>query len=242
MRSQVRVITFDLDNTLWDVSTVISGAERRMTAWLGEQAPEVVTLYRDGRAVSEIRAELIAEQPAIAHDVSRLREQLLYRCLRRAGFAEARARGLAAEAFTVFLDARHEIEFFDGALDVLRRLSRDYTLGSLTNGNADPKRLGLDRYFAFSFSAASVGVGKPAPAMFEKVLSHNKVRASETIHVGDHPVDDIKGAANVGMHTIWTNGPHQQYAFAANTEVEPTAKIEQLDELEDAIRLIEIRQ
>ena len=236
---RIRVITFDLDNTLWDVNTVIAGAERRMTGWLGERAPRVLTLYRDGSTVPAIRAELTGEHPDIVHDVSRLREELLYRCIRRAGLGEERARDLARAAFTVFLDARHEIEFFDGALDVLGRLSRNYTLGSLTNGNADPARLKLDRFFAFSFSAASVGVGKPAPAMFEKVFRHNRVAPDETVHVGDHPVDDIEGAANVGMHTVWTKGPHQQTAFAREAATEPTARIERLDELEDAIRVIE---
>ncbi len=236
---RIRVITFDLDNTLWDLTTVIADAERRMVAWLDEQVPEAATLYRDGSTVPEIRAGLIEEQPAIVHDVSRLREELLYRCMGRAGFAEAPARDLARRAFTLFLDARHEVEFFTGAFNVLERLSRNYRLGSLTNGNADPKRLKLDRYFAFSFSAASVGASKPAPAMFEKVLSHNGVRAHETIHVGDHPVDDIEGAANVGMHTIWTRGPHQRTTFATATRTEPTLKIEQLDELEDAVRAIE---
>ncbi len=236
---RIRVITFDLDNTLWDVATVISGAERRMAACLGEQVPEAMALYRDGDAVSEIRAGLIGEQPSIVHDVSRLREELVYRCIRRVGLAKARARRLARHAFTVFLDARHEIEYFDGALDALERLSRNYRLGSLTNGNADPKRLGLDRYFAFNFSAASVGVGKPAPTMFEKVLSRNGVRAGETVHIGDHPVDDIEGAAGVGMHTVWMNGPHQQVKFSGETTAEPTVRVEHLDELEDAIRHIE---
>lgn len=236
---RIRVITFDLDNTLWDVYQVIGTAETKTARWLEEHVPEVVRLYRDGSEVTQIRDALIEEQPAIVHDISRLREELIYRCIRRIGRDEATARRLAHSAFGVFLDARHDIEFFDGALDVLERLSRRFTLGSLTNGNADPKRLKLDQYFSFSFSAASVGAGKPAPRMFEQVLSHNGVRANETVHVGDHPVDDIQGAASVGMHTVWTNGPVQQALRDARAPVQPTVEIEHLHELESAIAHIE---
>ena len=241
---RIRVITFDLDNTLWNVHPVIRGAERRIAQWLEQRVPEVAALYGDADAVSRIRAALIEEQPAIVHDVSRLREELLFRCFRRAGWSAAPARRLAQQAFQVFLDARHKVEFFDGALSALERLSRDYTLGSLTNGNADPKRLKLDRYFSFSFSAAAVGAGKPAPAMFNKALSHSGARASEAVHIGDHPVDDIEGASRVGMHTVWANGPQQR---AMRQEAAPreapavaaTVEIERLDQLEAAIQHIE---
>jgi len=236
---RVRVITFDLDNTLWDVDSVISGAERRMAQWLDEAVPKVLAVYRDRRAVADIRAELIEERPSIVHDVSALREEFIYRCIRRAGQDERPARRLARDAFNVFLDARHEIEFFDGALEVLQRLSRQYTLGSLTNGNADPKRLQLARYFSFSFSAAMVGVGKPAPAMFEKVLNVTGVPAQEIVHVGDHPIDDIKGASNLGMHTVWLSRPREHATGKADMRVNPTVEIERIDALEEAIRFIE---
>lgn len=236
---RIRVITFDLDNTLWDVVPVISGAERRMAGWLEERVPEVMALYRDGGAITDLRAALIEEQPAIVHDVSGLREELTYRCIRSVGRDDGSARRLARGAFEVFLEARHEIEFFDGAIDALERLSSSYTLGSLTNGNADPRRLKLDRYFSFSFSAAQVGIGKPAPAMFEAALGHNGARPEEAVHIGDHPIDDIQGAASVGMHTVWANGVVQRVLRKADAAVQPTVVIEELDELEGAIDYIE---
>ena len=236
---RIRVITFDLDNTLWDLKSVLSGAERRMVRWLEEAVPEVMAVYAKGGALADIRAGLIEEQPAIVHDVSRLREELTWRCIRSVGRDEESARRLARGAFQVFLDARHEIEFFDGAIDALERLSRNYTLGSLTNGNADPRRLKLDRYFSFSFSAADVGAGKPAPALFEAALGHSGARPDEAVHIGDHPIDDIQGAANVGMHTIWANGAVRRLLPEGNAAVQPTVEIEALDELDGAIKYIE---
>jgi putative hydrolase of the HAD superfamily len=31
------------------------------------------------------------------------------------------------------------------------------------------------------------------------------VAPGESIHVGDHLIDDVQGASDVGMHTIWVN-------------------------------------
>jgi 16S rRNA (cytidine1402-2'-O)-methyltransferase len=121
------------------------------------------------------------------------------------GVLEEDARALARQAFHIFLDARHEVELFDGALEILDILSRDYVLGALTNGNADIRRLEVSRFFDFGYSSASVGVSKPAPEMFRAALAHARSHPEEAVHVGDHLLDDIEGASGVGMHTIWVN-------------------------------------
>ena len=41
----VKLITFDLDNTLWDVDSVIRKAESSLRAWLLDEVPEVVARY-----------------------------------------------------------------------------------------------------------------------------------------------------------------------------------------------------
>ena len=97
------------------------------------------------------------------------------------------------------------MEFFDGALESLAILAKHYVLGALTNGNADFTKLKLDGYFSFGYSAASVGAGKPAPDMFHAALEHTGAKPEQVVHVGDHPVDDIQGASQLGMHTIWVN-------------------------------------
>ena len=44
---------------------------------------------------------------------------------------------------------------------------------------------------------------KPAPEMFRAALLHTDVREQQMIHVGDNPIDDIHGAADLGIPTIW---------------------------------------
>ena len=200
----IKLVTFDLDNTLWNVETVIGNAERRMRDWLHERVPDF-RLRFPAEVMMELRNAVLEELPELRHDLSTLREEILHRAIQQCGFSRADARELARGAFGIFLDARHEVEFYDGALEVLETLSRSYVLGALTNGNADIRRLKLDRFFRFGYSSASVGIGKPAPAIFRAALEHAAAGPAEAVHVGDHLTDDIEGASRVGMHTIWVN-------------------------------------
>jgi putative hydrolase of the HAD superfamily len=202
--AEIRLITFDLDNTLWNVESVLRTAEARMRVWLDEQVPDFQVRVPQ-EVVMTLRDALLEESPQLRHDLSSLREQILYRAMLQCDFSRHDARALARSAFEIFLDARHEVEYFEGALETLERLSGDYVLGALTNGNADISRLAVQRFFHFGYSSAMVGVGKPDPAMFRAALDHAGAAAAEAVHVGDHLHDDIAGAAAVGMHTIWIN-------------------------------------
>ena len=196
----IRLVTFDLDDTLWGTDGVIRRAETKMWQWLRSRGVELP--LPDPAEVAAIRGAVLADNPAAAHDISRLRELMVRTMLEWGGYAPQEATALAAGAFAEFLDWRHRVEFFPDALTVLEQLRRNYLLAALTNGNADYRRLGLDRYFAFGYCAADVGAGKPHPAMFERALARANVAPTQAVHVGDHPVNDVQGATAVGMATI----------------------------------------
>lgn len=232
--ADIKLVTFDLDNTLWNVETVLRNAEARMRAWLDERIPGFQTRF-PMEVMAQLRNAVLEENPSLRHDLSALREEILFRAIARAEFSRRDARTLAREAFHIFLDARHEVEFYEGAIETLERLSRDYVLGALTNGNADIRRLSIDRFFAFGYSAASVGVGKPAPDMFHAALAHAAAHPGEAVHVGDHLHDDVAGAADVGMHTIWVN--HDELELPADV-VKPSQIVHQLVDVPERVRLL----
>ncbi len=55
---QVKMITFDLDNTLWDVQQVIVKAEAKMRGWLDVHVPEY-TSSLDQESILEIRRGIL---------------------------------------------------------------------------------------------------------------------------------------------------------------------------------------
>jgi len=230
---RIVVVTFDLDNTLWDVDDVIRNAERVTRQWFDAHVPELYATLRVDDFI-EIRRRIVAERPDLAHDLSRIREAVFERAIVAVGRDGAQAKRLAREAFELFLAERHKVSFYDAALDVLERLSRRHVLGALTNGNADIARLGLAPYFRFAFSAADVGAAKPAPNMFRAALAHADALPHQMIHVGDNPVDDIDGAAQLGIPTIWVN-------LGRRSEESPPATrvVHALQEIPNAIAEIE---
>ncbi len=202
--SAIKLITLDLDNTLWDVDSIIIKAEQDMVAWIAEQVPEGLPIYQ-GEQIGEIRARVFEEFAHQRHDLSFMRTQVLFAVFQRAGYPGREARSLAEAAFAVFFEGRNRVEFFPGAHDMLEALCQQFTVMALTNGNADIHRAGIGHYMAGAYSSADVGASKPHPDMFLAPLQALDLQPRQGIHVGDHLIDDVSGAHGVGMHSIWVN-------------------------------------
>jgi putative hydrolase of the HAD superfamily len=196
----VRAIAFDLDNTLWDVEPVLARAEAALHAWLAEHGPRIVQRLTP-QAMRRAREELAQREPHNAHDVTYLRLTALSAHARAHGYDES----LAHEAFAVFLAARNEVEVFADVVPALARLRRRFKLGSLSNGNADLRRIGLEQLFAVSLNAREVGAAKPERRCFEQLASELDCRAHEILYVGDEPLLDVVAARAAGFGTVWMN-------------------------------------
>jgi putative hydrolase of the HAD superfamily len=200
----ISVITFDLDNTLWDVEPVLIKAEEAQQNWLKVHRPGAVEAL-DHEALFEFKKSVWKRHPHLAHHVSQMRIQMLYELLTIAGYGEEEALSGARQAFDIFLHERRKVVLYEEALGVLEELAGRYTLGALTNGNADIYKTDAAEYFDFAFLAEDIGASKPHPDMFHAALKQTGVKAGNIVHVGDDPEHDVKGARDVGMHTVWVN-------------------------------------
>jgi putative hydrolase of the HAD superfamily len=202
--ARLRLITFDLDDTLWEVRPVLERAEAEVAEWLSRHCPEVTARF-DSLALARRRQALLRQRPELAHHISALRREGLREALLECGYAAAEAARLADAAFEVFIVARHAVEPFVEVERCLETLEQRYTLGVLTNGNADVFRLPLGRFFRFAIRAESLGTSKPDVRAFEAALAAAGVRADEALHVGDHPEHDVAGARRAGFDAVWFN-------------------------------------
>lgn len=198
----IKVIGFDLDDTLWAVDPVIIRAERKLTEWLRSTEPRI---RYDADSMRALRNEVLSTQPALGGRITELRRHVIQTALERSGVEVKHAGRIADDAIEIFLAARNQIEMFDGAFDAISRLSSQFTLGALSNGNADISRLGLSDIFHFAFSAEEVGAPKPADNLFRAALEHTGVAPQEMIYVGDDPAHDIDPAKRLGIRTIWVD-------------------------------------
>lgn len=226
----IELITFDLDDTLWSVQPVIVAADHKLRAWLAEHAARVDVLTPE--RLQQLRAEVVQLQPELDRRVSEVRYQMLLRAFLQSGYAEAEARETAEQAFQVFLAARQNVELFADVRPTLAQLCNAYMLGALSNGNADVRRVGLGEYFSFALNADALGVAKPEPAVFLAALARAQVKPGHSIHIGDHAHDDVFGAQQVGMRTIWFNPEGKPWVGDA----EPDAQVSQIAQLPEVIR------
>ncbi len=200
----IRVVTFDLDDTLWDVRPALLRAEAAQWDLLEREfAGQVDRSDRD--RLGALRKTLLAEEPELAHHISRFRERFIERLLLDSGVPAVTAKAAAAEAFATFLAERQQVDVFTHALPTLEALATNYTLGALTNGNAEVRKTPLGPLFKFAFRAEEVGASKPAPALFEAAAKAAGVAPHEIAHVGDHIDHDVKGARAFGARAIWFN-------------------------------------
>jgi HAD superfamily hydrolase (TIGR01509 family) len=165
----IRVITFDLDNTLWDVEPALLRAEEAQRQWLLEHRPGAMDDIGHDE-LWELKKRLWKAHPELAHNVSGDAQTAAAGTAAAAGYdSDSAARGRDA-AFAAFLRERQRIELYSDALEVLQSLAGRYRLGALTNGNADVYKTDAGEYFDFAFLAEDVGASKPAPDMFHAAL------------------------------------------------------------------------
>lgn len=225
----IRLITFDLDNTLWDVEPVIIRADAAMHAWLTQAHPRWQSLaHADFLACRRAAWEQMPDQH---HNLSALRIATLEIALAQCGLSPVLAEHSARAAFAVFQAERNAVTLYDNALDMLQTLANRYDLHAISNGNADISAMPIAPYFRASFSAESVGAAKPDPAQFLASLQFAGVAANGAVHVGDHPEQDVAAAQAVGMRAVWFNPDKAPWPLAGA----PDAQIQHLSELAAAI-------
>ncbi|MBT8067304.1 MAG: HAD family hydrolase [Gammaproteobacteria bacterium] len=202
----IRTITLDLDDTLWEIHPVIKRAEQRLYTWLDENYPRITEQFapEDIRAV---RAEVVAEFHDRLHDLTFLRRTILTRIGAAAGYDAA----YVDDAFAVFDEARNDVELFPEVRPALVALRERFVLIAVTNGNANLEKIGIRDLFDGVVSAVMAGAAKPERPIFDMAVEVGGAGAAETLHVGDHPLYDVHGARNAGLHAVWVNRNGDQW-------------------------------
>ena len=204
---EVTAITLDLDDTLWPVRPTLVAAEKVLAEWLRTHAPATAHGMGPG-AMLALRAEVAAEHPHWAHDLSAIRLETIRRALRRHRDDPT----LAEPAFDVFFEARHAVTLYDDVLPGLERLASRYRLIAVSNGNAEVGRIGLARFFSGSVSARLHGVAKPDPSIFRVACAAAAAPPHQVLHLGDDLGTDVDGALAAGLQAGWICRPDGAHA------------------------------
>nr|MBP7980311.1 HAD hydrolase-like protein [Tolumonas sp.] len=160
----IRAISFDLDDTLYDNRPVIENAEQWMVDHMRDRY--LASAMYDRAWWLQLKHELQRADPSLHDDVSRCRLMMLEVGLQRGGMAESQAKQEAKQVFAEFLEVRSQVVVPAESIEVLKQLSRHFPLVVITNGNVLLERIGLDGHFKHVLKAGNGRKMKPAPDMF----------------------------------------------------------------------------
>lgn len=211
-KMSIKYISFDLDDTFWDVMPTIYRAEDLTSSWIKENYPGADKIIQSTNMM-DLRNKLLKEDPSLLVKISDLRTKMFYEVGLLAGYNKEESDKLSKNAFNIFIEARNDVKLFEGVQETLESLNQNYSLGVITNGNADLKKIGIDHLFSHIFSSANSGVHKPDPKAFEILIEASGLKPEEICHVGDHPLNDVKGSLDCGMQPIWFKNKDAEWPY-----------------------------
>ena len=128
---------------------------------------------------------------------------------------------LVAAAVGAYHDTKYRSLFpFRDVPDVLQRIraGTSLTIGVITEGLEIKQaeklvRLGVVPYLSprAIFISDQIGISKPNRKLYQRACAEVGVDPAEAMYVGDHPVNDIAPAKDVGMVAVrhrWQGGKH----------------------------------
>jgi 2-haloacid dehalogenase len=195
-------LLFDLDNTLFDASSCEPAAFEYALARGGVAEPAqhwaTFTEINDALWAAVVRQEVTPNE---------------VQARRFADLVEAVGLDsdpvLLADEYVVGMGAFGEL--YPAAREVLDQLSREMTLGLITNGlgavvRARIDRLELEQYFDAIVISGEVGTSKPGTEIFELIFEAlGQPIRQRSLMIGDSLSSDIAGAHNSGIAACWYN-------------------------------------
>lgn len=110
-----------------------------------------------------------------------------------------------------FQDYVDSLELRPYANRLLKKIASICKIGLLSNFTYAPvvysslRKLGISGFFNVIAVSGENGYRKPHQKIFQDTLKHLHVKAEEVVYIGDSPLEDIKGAKQVGMRSVFVS-------------------------------------
>jgi HAD superfamily hydrolase (TIGR01549 family) len=228
MKNKIKAILFDVDETLFD--RVL--AQQAILELIVKQMPQVFDGYDPGRVLAaflksdQIYTDLFNN--GAPSEGSRDRRSKLF--LQLLGIDEKYTAKITELYVKDYPGVKAHV---DGAVPVIKKLSRKYQLGVVSNGFTDVQyrkleAMGLRDLFSCIVLSEEFGIRKPNPGIFHQAALLLHMQPQECLYVGDSYTNDVIGAKNAGMHVCWFNRDSQQIP---DEKIKPDFVITKFEEL-----------
>jgi putative hydrolase of the HAD superfamily len=126
-----------------------------------------------------------------------------------------------------FKDYLYGLRLRPSVKTTLQKLILEYKVGLISNFTYAPiiyaalRKLSINQFFNVVLVSNTVGYRKPHPKIFRRALNVLRVKPCEAVFVGDRFVEDIQGAKNVGMKTVFIPSQFNNVKDVEKTEQTP---------------------
>ncbi|KZN57671.1 HAD-IA family hydrolase [Pseudoalteromonas luteoviolacea] len=215
--SPIKVLSFDLDDTLYNNHPIILNAIQAMQSYL-QSIPEWANQQDDYWL--KCRRHIGETQPHLQDDVTNWRKVALEYGMSQLALTKEEVARYSSNAYQAFATARSNITVDQSVLSLLRELEKKYTLIAITNGNVEVEKFNLAGVFEHVYLAGLDGKAKPDAALFERACHDLKVNPSEILHIGDSLDTDVQGANLAGCQSVWLNNQQATYKYKGLADIE----------------------
>jgi putative hydrolase of the HAD superfamily len=226
---QIKAMTFDLDDTLYDNWPYIIEAEKGLLNFIAKEYPDSSHLTKDDW--QQYKRTALRNDPELFSDMGDLRRTVLTKGLEDAGYSGKVLEDAVQTCFDWFYFERSNFIVGDNELQLLAILSEHIPLIGITNGNVNTQQIGIDDYFQTVLKASRQRPMKPNPHMFDEAATLLNVERASILHVGDNLEKDVWGAHNAGFSTAWHACDRPMNIQNEPVQVLPNVEIRHLNEL-----------
>lgn len=224
--TSIKTVSFDGDGTLWDFQKVMRHSLGWVLDELKQADPDAASMLSIDKMI-EIRNRVAEELKGKTTNLEAIRLEAFRQTLIDIGKPDDT---LASHLNEVYLKHRFEdIKLYEDVLPVLHEFRRKYTIGLLSNGNSYPERCGLEGIFQFIVFSQDYEVEKPDPEIYRIALKKAGCSKGELLNVGDSLENDVIGAKNAGIKSIWLNRNQNKINPETVIEYEIQSLMELLD-------------
>lgn len=200
----IKVVLIDIDNTLLSFTGYVKEAMREGFSLFGLK-PYTEAMFPVFKSINDSLWGQLEQGTLTFEELEKCRWDMIFKEL------EIDFDGMTFEEYfrkKLYYSAVPE----DGAEDLLKYLSRKYTLCAASNGPYEQQinrlKIGkMDEYFTCCFISSKIGAQKPSREFFDHCISvlrdteYPDLVPEEVIVIGDSISSDISGGRDYGMHT-----------------------------------------
>ncbi len=141
-------------------------------------------------------------------------------------------------ALNVFFKAYVDtFELRDGAKKLLKQVQHQYKVGLISNFthasviHKSLRLLGINTFFNVVVVSEENGCRKPCSHIFADALKRLGVRAEEAVYIGDSPIEDISGAKQAGLKTVFVPSQFNKLNDLVESQQKPDFIAEDLESI-----------